>query len=180
MQNDRKSKLALMAASALIAASAALTPAHAGEFDQVAFPTTIEAVTQPTIVATDAYHDGNKDAFGLRLGIIAVTGGVIVGFIRLLGIRRVRNAVLRSAKSATKFGAATIGNAARSAARIFRSPLRVACWTCGIALLAFTGIGMYDVEWILGLAAGGALTGYAAVTSVKTRFQAARVNSNRG
>lgn len=178
MANDnRKHKLGLLAASALMASTAAFAPAHANDIDMAAFPTTIEA---PIVVADAGQHlDQKSDKNALRLGVLMAAGAALVGAIRIFGFKRVRKVVTQSARRAAETTTQAIGSAAKAAGRVLRSPLRMMAWVAGLSILALTGVGFYDVEWIAGLVVGGALVGVAAYNAMKLRLRPAKAKPSR-
>lgn len=158
--NARKSKIALMAASSLLAASAALAPAGAADFDAAAYPATVEA---PSVAHAADHADQQSKA--PRWALIAIAAGALAGLVKLIGARR----LLRAAGKGAAVTAKAAGKAVRAAARPFASPLRFAALMAGLSLFALTGVGLYDVEWVGGLIAGAALTGFSAFGAWKVR-----------
>ena len=164
MENGRKVKIAMLAATSLLSAAAALSPVHAGELDPAAFPATIEA---PVVAhAADQMVQADHDAApARRAALIAVALGALGWLVKLLGPRKVLKAVEKTAEATVKASA----TAAKSVARAVRSPLRALAWMAGLVLFALTGVGLYDIEWIGGLVAGAALAGVAAFSAAKAR-----------
>lgn len=160
----RKTKIAMLAASSLLSAAAALAPVHAGEFDPAAFPATVEAPVIPDI-AHSADHVEKSSVVGQRAALIAVALGALGWLVKLLGPKKVLRAVEKTAQATVKASAA----AAKTAARAVRSPLRYLALVGGLILFAMTGIGLYDIEWIGGLVAGAALSGVAVFGAMKGR-----------
>jgi len=170
METSRKTKLAMLAATSLIAASGALAPVHAGEFDPAAFPQTVEAPVILDVAHAADHADQKASPLAKRLGLIAVAGAALAGLFRVLGAKRVMRAVKSSANTAAKAAASAATATASAAGRAFRSPLRYIAWVAGLALFALTGVGLYDIEWIGGLIAGAALAGLTAMGMWKTRM----------
>lgn len=164
MESSRKTRIALLAASSLLTATAALAPAHAGDLDPAAFPTTIEApvVAHAADTVVQADH-GTKPAH--RAALIAVALGALGWLVKLLGPKKVLRAAQKTAEATVKASAA----AAKTAVRAVRSPLRFLAWMAGLILFALTGVGLYDIEWIGGLVAGAALSGLAAFSAMRMR-----------
>lgn len=164
MNTDRKTRIAMLAATSLVSAAAALAPATASEFDPAAYPATIES---PAVVhAADGVVQTDKSANPAgRAALIAITLGALGWLVKLLGPRKVLRAVENTAEATVKASTA----AARTAGRALRSPLRYLAWVAGLTLFALTGIGLYDVEWIGGLVAGAALAGAAAFGTMRAR-----------
>lgn len=164
MDSTRKVKIAMLAATSLLTAASALAPAHAGELDPAAFPTTIEApvVAHAADQVVQADHDS---APAKRAALIAVALGALGWLVKLLGPRKVLKAVEKTAEASLKATA----SAAKTVGRVARSPLRALAWIAGIILFAMTGIGLYDIEWIGGMIAGGAMAGIAAFGALKAR-----------
>ncbi len=169
MDNARKTKIAMLAATSLMTAAAALAPAKAGDLDPAAFPMTVEApaVTHAADTLVQSDH-GTKPA--QRAALIAVALGALGWLVKLLGPKKVLRAVEKTAQATVNASAA----AAKTAVRAVRSPLRFLAWTAGLVLFALTGVGLYDVEWIGGLIAGAGLAGLAAFGSMRARSAFAR------
>jgi len=178
MDTARKTKIAMLAATSLMTAAAALAPATANDFDPAAFPTTIEA---PVIAhAGDQIAQADQAAKpAQRAALIAVALGALGWLVKLLGPKKVLRAVEKTAQATVKASAA----AAKSAARVVRSPLRYLAWVAGLTLFALTGVSLFDIEWIGGLIAGASLAGLAAFGSAKVRstlsLRPARVHSTQ-
>lgn len=170
METSRKTKLAMLAATALIAASGALAPVQAGQFDPAAFPQTVEAPVIPDVAHAADHADQKTSPLAKRLGVIAVAGAALAGLIRILGAKRVMRVVKTSANTAAKAAASAATATASVAGRALRSPLRYIAWVAGLTLFALTGVGLYDIEWIGGLIAGAALAGLTAMGMWKTRM----------
>jgi len=170
METNRKMRLAMMAATALVAASVALVPAHARQMDAAAFPATTEAPVIPNIAHASDQTDQKASPLSKRLGLIAVTGGLLAILIKLIGPRKVMRAVKKSAGQAAKVATAAVVGTAKVAGRVFRSPIRFLALTAGLVLFALTGIGFYDIEWIVGLMVGAGLAGVTAFGMWKTRI----------
>ena len=170
METSRKTKLAMLAATALIAASGALAPVQAGQFDPAAFPQTVEAPVIPDVAHAADHADQKASPLAKRLSLIAVAGAALAGLIRVLGAKRVMRAVKSSANTAAKAAASAATATASVAGRAFRSPLRYIAWMAGLLLFALTGVGLYDIEWIGGLIAGAALSALTAMGMWKTRM----------
>jgi len=168
MVQTRKVKIAMLAATSLFSAAAALVPAHAGELDPAAFPAIVEApvVSHAADQLVQADHD-NKPA--QRAALIAVALGALGWLVKLLGPKKVLRAVEKTAEATVKATAAASGAAAKTVGRALRSPLRALAWIAGVVLFALTGVGLYDVEWIGGMIAGAALAGAAAWSVARAR-----------
>jgi len=170
MDNARKIKLAMMTATSLLAASAALAPAHAGAIDPAAFPTTIEAPVVPNVAHAAADHGDHKASpLSKRLGLIGLAGGILAVLIKLVGAKKVMRAVKASAGQAARVATTAAVATASAAGRVLRSPLRYMAWTAGLILFALTGVSLFDIEWIGGLVVGAGLAGIAAYSLMKTR-----------
>lgn len=164
-----KGKAALMAAASLLAASAALAPASAGAMDPAAHPA-IVSVEAPAPVA----HAGDQAVEGQPIGakkwaLLAVAAGALAGLIKLIGARRVAEAVAEGAMKTARVAASAASGAVKVVGRTFASPLRYLAVLFGLALFALTGIGLFDIEWIGGLLSGAALMGAGLYGVLKTR-----------
>lgn len=168
MVQTRKVKIAMLAATSLLSAAAALAPAQAGELDPAAFPAVVEApvVAPAADHVIQADHDSKT---GQRAAMIAVALGALGWLVKLLGPKRVLRAVEKTADATVKATVQASGAAAKTVGRILRSPLRALAWMAGIVLFALTGVGLYDVEWLGGMAAGAAIAAAAAWGVARTR-----------
>ncbi|MEO1252577.1 MAG: hypothetical protein AAFW81_09550 [Pseudomonadota bacterium] len=163
MNETRKVKISLLAATSLLSAAAALAPAHANDLDAAAFPTIVEA---PAVAAHDeAVLKNDRVGVAQRAGLIAIGLGALGWLVRLIGPKKVIRAVEKTAEATVKASSA----AAKTAIRAVRSPLRFAAWMAGLALFALAGVGFYDIEWIGGLMAGAAITGLSVFGALKSR-----------
>lgn len=170
MDNARKTKLAMMAATSLMTATAALGPVHASIMDPAAFPQTVEAPVVPDIAHASDHADQKASPMAKRLGLIAAAGGVLAVLVRLFGAKKVMRAVKTSAAQAAKVATSAATATASVAGRALRSPLRYLAVMAGLILFALTGVGLYDIEWIGGLVAGAGLAGMAAFGVLKARL----------
>ena len=162
----RNRKTALLTAASLLAATAALAPAKAADFDPVAYPTTV----QETVVSHAADHaDESKQSPAKRWGLIAVAAGALAGLVKLIGARKIAKGVGDAATQAVKMSGKAAGAAAKTVGRAVASPLRFAVLMAGLALFALAGVGFYDVEWLGGLIVGGAMTCLFVYGAVKAR-----------
>ena len=173
-------KLAMMAATSLLTASAVMAPVNAWAFDPAANPATVEASVMPGLAHAADQADQKVSPLAKRLGLIAVTGGVLAVLIRVIGVKKVLRAIRRSTGVAAKIAAHAAVGTAKVAGRVFRSPIRFMAIMAGLTLFALTGIGFYDVEWVVGLLTGAAMGGMAAYGLWKTRMalQPVRVKSH--
>jgi hypothetical protein len=153
--SKRSLKLAFLAASALAAATpAALHAAPTIESSRVSQAIHSE---EPALQAPTA-----------RLAGLAAVAAAIAAFI---GRRRLAS-WLRKAAPAVKTAAGAVVAApvvaARVVGRAVASPLRSLAFFAGVGLFALAGLGLYDVEWAGGLAAGLVLAiAFAGVRRVK-------------
>ncbi|NNE40989.1 MAG: hypothetical protein HKN14_08730 [Marinicaulis sp.] len=172
METSRKVKMSVMAASALVAAAGALAPASASDFDTAAYPAVVEAplVAHATDHA-DKYVAGKSGETAKRFAFVAVAAGALAGLIRVLGFKRVARVIRRYATRTVKVSANAAGGAVRVVGRVVRSPLQYLGIMAGFVLVAMTGVGLYDVEWIAGLAVGAAAMGVVAFAAMKSRLQ---------
>ncbi len=179
----RKSKMAIMVGTAFLAASSALTSAHADPMNPTASPPTIEVPMQPAQVgpAADA-GDQMASPLAKRLGLIGLAGGILAVLVNLVGVKKVMRAIKGSARQAAKVATATANATVGATVRVLRSPLRYMAWTAGLILFALTGISVFDLEWITGLVVGAGLAGILCLGLWKTRlaFLPVRVKSNAG
>lgn len=166
MKFAKNGKAALLAATSLIAASAATAHAQNVYVDGAGHPV-IEAVIapqSPDATILTAYHD-EKGAL-TRAGLWALAAASLAGLIKLIGPRNIARAAASGAKQAADVGA----KAVRAVGKSMASPVRFGLLLAGLSLFAMTGIGFYDVEWIGGMIAGAALTGVAGYGAMKARL----------
>lgn len=161
----RKAKIAMLAATALTSAAAALAPAQAGDVDAAAYPATIEA---PVAHAAD-HADQQNHASVKRFVLIAVAAGALAGLIKLLGVRKVMRVAGETAAATARVAGQAAAGAGRVVLRAARSPLRFLAWMAGLMAFALTGVALYDVEWLGGMAAGAAMAGLVLYAILKLR-----------
>ncbi len=160
MFNIGKGKAAMMAAVSVIAASAALSPAGASDFDAAASPATV-AVEAPVAHAADHVDQAAQDqkTSPKKWALLAAAAASLAGLVRLIGARRVGEIVTESAVRTARAAATGASVAVKAVGRAVASPFRFLAVLFGLALFALTGAGLYDVEWIAGLLSGAALAG---------------------
>lgn len=159
MKSVRKTRNALLAAASALAASAALAPAGASDFDAAAQPATVEIAAMEAGPAVPD-ESGEKTAIGAKKwALIVAAAGALAALVKLIGAKRVAEAVSEGAVRAARATASTASGAARVVGRTISSPLRFLAVLFGLALFALTGVGLYDIEWIGGLVSGAALAG---------------------
>ncbi len=164
-----KGKAALLAAVSVLAASAALSPAGASDFDPAAYPATAAVESAPVIAHAADHADAEKTMSAKKWALLAAMAGALAGLVQLIGARRVADAITEGAVRAARVTAGAASGAARAVGRTLSSPLRFLALLFGLALFALTGIGLFDVEWIGGLLSGAALTGAGLYGMWKTR-----------
>lgn len=172
-----KTKAALLAAASIMAASAALSPAGAADLDPAVLqPATVIEAAAPVAHAAD--HAGEEKSMTARKwALLAAAAGALAGLVKLIGARRVADAISEGAVKTARAATGAASKAARAVGRAVSSPLRFLAMLFGLALFALTGAGFYDVEWIVGLVSGAALAGGGLFAMLKTKslFQPIRV-----
>ena len=169
MEHSRKTKVAMMAATSLLAAAAAMGPALAGDFDQAAYPVVVEAPLTPDIAHAAEHADQNSQPAAKRWALMVIAAGALAGLVRLIGVKKLFRAVSTGAAVAAKATAKAGANAVRAVGRVAGSPLRFAVLMVGLALFALTGVSLLDIEWVGGLITGGVMAAIAAYGVMKTR-----------
>lgn len=174
MMKFGKMKAGLLAAASVMAASAALSPAGASDLDPAAAPATI-AVEAPVIANGADHADQEKAPQNAPLGakkwaLLAAAAGALAGLVKLIGARKVADAVAEGAVKTARAAATSASGAARAVGRAVSSPLRFLALLFGLALFALAGVGLYDVEWLGGLLSGAALAGASLWGMWKTRL----------
>lgn len=165
MHIARRAKIAILAATALTSAAAALAPAQASDYDAAAYPATIEA---PVAYAAD-HADQQNQAPAKRFALIAVAAGALAGLIKLLGVKKVARAAGETAAATVRVAGRAAASAGGAVMRAARSPLRFMAWMTVLALFALTGVALYGVEWVGGLVAGAAIAGLGVYAIAKIR-----------
>lgn len=136
---------ALLAGAALAATTGAVIHASSGAPIE---PVTLEQVAAPVD------QSGEEKAAPVRPKggwAIYVAGAAALGLLaRLVGFRRIA-AGAKAAAAATLESAKVAGRAVR---RALASPFRAAVFLVSLGLVGFVGVGLYDVEWLAGMAFG--------------------------
>lgn len=163
-------KAGLLAAASVMAATAALSPAGASDLDPAVTAPTV-AVEAPVMAHAADHADQDKAPLSAKKwALLAAAAASLAGLVRLIGPRKVAEAVTEGAIRTARVAASTASGAARAVGRAASSPLRFLALLFGLALFALTGIGLYDVEWIGGLLSGAALAGVTLFGMWKTRL----------
>jgi len=112
----------------------------------------------------------------------AGAAAILALLIRLIGVRRVREAiaaagpatikVARQTAKATAHGVAATASAARQAVK---GPFRRVFIFAGLSFVGLAGFGLYDIEWLGGMNAGGLLAGASLVATSNIRRRVAAV-----
>jgi hypothetical protein len=137
-------KTALFAATSLAAVSAHAAPPPAMDpppMEHAAIAAVDDAETRAPEIAVKHWLAG---------GAVAVA---LAGLIRLFGWSRIAAALGKASQAVVAAPAV----AARYAGEAIKSPLRSLLVVGGLSLFALTGVGLYDVEWLAGLATGAVL-----------------------
>ena len=165
MRHALKKKAALLAAGSLLAAAMAVSAAAEPFPAPVASAVVIEAPA-PVEEAAAGVDDGAAAAKAAKWALGGAIIGALAGLLRLMGLRRLglqkaARAVAGATKTAARGAAATTGVAFRAAGRVagrtLGAPLRWAAGLAALGIFILTGAGLYDVEWLLGLAVGAGL-----------------------
>ncbi len=168
--NLKKMKTGLLAAASVMAATAALSPAGASDLDPAVTVPTV-AVEVPVIAHAADHTDQEKAPLNAKKwALLAAAAASLAGLVKLIGARKVAEAVTDGAIKTARVAASTASGAARVVGRAVSSPLRFLAMLLGLALFALAGIGLYDVEWIGGLLSGAALAGATLFGMWKTRL----------
>jgi hypothetical protein len=140
-------KGALLAAASLAAVSASVSAAPMSSAD----PAPIE---HAVVVAPhdDAESRAADSAFRGWLAGGAVAAA-LAGLIRLFGWSRIADALGKAGSALAAAPAAAV----RFAGEAIKTPLRSLLVIGGLSLFALTGVGLYDVEWLAGVATGATL-----------------------
>ncbi len=169
MAKSRKTRLAMMAGASLLAAAGGVAAAGAADFDAAAYPAVVDApVHDGTIVAGD-HGDEKGQPAAKRWALVAVAAGALAGIVRLIGAKKVLRAVSNGAAVTGRAAAKAGANAAKAVGKAAGSPLLFVGIASGLALFALLGAGLYDIEWIAGLAVGATMAVIALYGAMKVR-----------
>lgn len=160
MMTPSRFKTALLAGAALTAAATAV--AHAADRAPIA-PVAIEQA----IAAADQ-GDADKALPAKPPGgwtIYAAGAAILAAIARLVGFRRIAAGAKNASAAAAKAATAT----ARVVGRAIGSPFRAAIALLSLGLLALTGVGLYDIEWIGGMVFGALMAGAVFLGAHKAR-----------
>lgn len=141
MKTSSRIKTALLAAVSLTAASVAVAhAANPAPVEPVTIEHAVQSADQDALNATE--RPGAVKGWALG-GLLAAA---LAGIARLIGFRKIGAAATSTARVA--------GDAAKAVVRAASSPLRFVLLIAGLALVAFAGVGFYDLEWTAGLILG--------------------------
>ena len=175
-------KSTLLAAASVIAASAVVMPAAAADYAPTA---PIEVAIDEMSVSASPVLDvdiSDKAPLGAKKwALVMAAAGALAGLVKLIGARRVADAIASGTVKTAKVAAKAATSTAKAVGRTVSSPLRFLAILFGLALFALTGIGIFDIEWIGGLLSGAAMTAVGMFGVAKTRkiFQPIRVKSKK-
>lgn len=151
MKTSPRLKTVFLAAASLAAASVAA--AHAA-----AAPASAPAAIEHAVGTAEKDSELAAPVITARkVGVAAAAAIALAGLARLIGFRRIKAAAAAAAATAGRSASMAIratGAAAGAAMRAASSPLRFTLMVAGLTLVAFAGIGFYDVEWAAGLVFG--------------------------
>lgn len=163
-------KAAMLAAVSALAASAALTPAHAA-VDPAGYPVIVAEAAAPVQHGADAGdHDAGKTV--KKWTLLAIAAGALAGIVRLAGPRRVARAVAVGAARTASVAVSVAGEAAKAVGGAAASPLRYVSLAAGFGLLLITGADLANLEWLGALLAGALLSVYGLFGMWKTARRA--------
>lgn len=167
MKTSPRLKSVLFAAASLAAVTVA-----GGNVAADAAPAAPFAIEQAYQVADHDEAQAGPSLTAKKIGIAAAAAAALAGLARLIGFRRIKAAAVQTAKAAAQvatFSLAATKVAAHAVLRAAASPFRFAMLIAGLAFVAFTGIGFYDVEWAAGLVFGALFAGTALLGFSKVR-----------
>lgn len=154
MKPSSRLKTAFLAAASFTAVSAAVvSAAEAPPMAPVAIGHAVTAVDMGKERAATVITVKNA-------GLAALGAAALAGLARFIGFARIKSAVAASAAAAGKAASASLAATASAAAAVGRavaSPFRFAALLAGLAIVALTGVGLYDIEWAGGLVFGAVL-----------------------
>ena len=174
MKTALKKRAALLAASSMLAASASFGAAasvSALSTDPSASAVVIEVPLEPASPAASEEAEQSSSPAG-KWALAALAAGGLAWLLKVFGVRKAADSVVRVADSAARGAATATGAVVKAAGRAVRSPLRWAAGAFALGLFVLTGVGLYDIEWIAGLAVGAglALVGAAGVRKLRRKW----------
>ncbi|WDI30469.1 hypothetical protein PUV54_10920 [Hyphococcus flavus] len=179
MKALRNTRNALLAAVSVGAASTALQPALAADFDGAVSPAIVEVQSTEPVPAPKT--DQHVPIGAKKWALLVAAAGSLAWLLKLMGPKRVAKAVSEGAATAARATANTAAGAAKIVGRTVASPLRFLAVLFGLALFVLTGVGLYDIEWIGGLLSGAAVAGAGLYGYFKTRkvFQPIKIRRSQ-
>lgn len=150
-----RTKKAILAASSLLAAAAALSTASASDYSNshgVAIEATVAAA--PEASAPLSHADEQSGLTARQWAFLGIAAGALAGFVKLIGARKAAKAVVRAAGGAARTAANAAGGAVNAIGKAAGAPLKLAGLLIGLGAFILLGVGLYDVEWLAGLAVG--------------------------
>ncbi|MCK5748444.1 MAG: hypothetical protein KAH44_19660, partial [Oricola sp.] len=125
----------MMAAASIIAASAALSPAGASDFDPAARPV-IEAVGAPVAHAADHADEAPpaQKIGAKKWALLAAAAASLAGLLKLIGARKVATVVAESAVKTARAASRGASSAVKTVTRAVGAPFRFLALLLGLAL----------------------------------------------
>jgi len=162
-QGSKLRKRPTMAAS--LAALLAMTAGFGGVAANAAAPGDEQAIiyemSADELASLSALADETQASKPSKWLIGGAMGLILAALVKLIGSNRVAN-MAAAAGPALRKSADALAAAPRAAAKAVgsavASPLRFVFLVGGLAMIGFTGVGIYDLEWAGGLAVGAGLT----------------------
>ncbi|MEX6633300.1 hypothetical protein ABFZ84_07030 [Hyphococcus sp. ECK-19] len=175
-------KSTLLAAASVIAASAVVMPAAADDYAPVApIEVVIDEISASAAPVVDVDVADKVPLSAKKWALVMAAAGALAGLVKLIGARRVADAIASGTVKTAKVAAKAATSTAKAVGRTVSSPLRFLAVLFGLALFALTGIGIFDVEWIGGLLSGAAMTavGMFGVVKMRNIFQPVRAKAKK-
>ena len=169
-EKSRRAKIALMAASSLIAAAGALQPVHANQYDPGAYPAIVQ-VHNPAVHG-DHHTDERVTPVNKKLVFAGIAVAAFAGLFKIIGSGQFFQKIAEAAPKVAKATKEAAGATVRVVKSTIMSPLKMLGVLAGLGIFALTGIGFYDVEWIGGLVVGAAFATTALYTVAKSKMPA--------
>ncbi|MFQ5562190.1 MAG: hypothetical protein ACE5FO_01340 [Parvularculaceae bacterium] len=185
-KSSRSMKSAILAAASATAALAAFGGARAAAPPDIAtFETAPVSEPEPAAASAPKGETG-RQATAPRWILWAGAAAALAALVRIVGANRALNLLAGAGPAVAKAAGAAARaplKAAKAVGDAAAAPFRFALMMGGLALFAFTGVSLFDLQWAGGLAAGMALVALAWWGAAKTRrafrFAPARTKRDR-
>lgn len=164
-------KSAMMATISVCSGAAAVGVAHADTLPELT-PLEVDATYPADELRLEPELESAKPASIPRWALWVGATAALAALVKLIGANGALNMVARAGPVVAKAVEVVVKaplKAAKAMGEAFMSPVKFMLLLGGLALFAFTGVGLFDLQWAGGLATGMGLTALAWYGAVKTR-----------